>query len=408
MLPYFHGPQGGTGLRMAPRRESTLDLAAAQASPAAARVPWYIWCCVLAVTSGSVGGAWDISWHKSIGRDTFWTPAHMAIYLCGVLAGFSCGYLILSMTFRKVPAAPCASVRVWGFRGPLGAFICAWGALAMITSAPFDNWWHAAYGLDVKILSPPHVLLIIGMMAIRVGTLILVLGAMHQTSGSLRARLHGLVLYSFTFLVLVAVGMFEELLLRNYMHSARFYLLLAAGVPLLAAALPRVSSLRWCCTVMMAVYTAFYLLLILILPLFPAEPKLGPVFQHVTHFVPPEFPLLLIVPAFFLDLWRPRWERRGAWLQSAATGALFLAAFVAVQWPFADFLMSPASRNRFFVTNEFPYFVPPAFDWVRNVFTPVEHSPAEFWRKMLLALLSAVLSARAGLSWGDWLRRIRR
>ncbi len=27
----------------------------------------------------------------------------------------------------------------------------------MITSAPFDDWWHNAYGLDVKILSPPHV-----------------------------------------------------------------------------------------------------------------------------------------------------------------------------------------------------------------------------------------------------------
>ena len=32
----------------------------------------------------------------------------------------------------------------------------------MITSAPFDNWWHEAYGLDVKILSPPHMLLAAG------------------------------------------------------------------------------------------------------------------------------------------------------------------------------------------------------------------------------------------------------
>ena len=51
----------------------------------AAAVPWYVWCGVIAVTSSSIGGAWDVSWHRSIGRDTFWTPAHMAIHACGVL-----------------------------------------------------------------------------------------------------------------------------------------------------------------------------------------------------------------------------------------------------------------------------------------------------------------------------------
>jgi hypothetical protein len=50
-------------------------------------VPWYIWIGAIAVTSSSIGGAWDVSWHRSIGRDTFWTPAHMLIYACGVLAG---------------------------------------------------------------------------------------------------------------------------------------------------------------------------------------------------------------------------------------------------------------------------------------------------------------------------------
>jgi hypothetical protein len=33
------------------------------------------------------------------------------------------------------------------------------GGFALITSAPFDNWWHSAYSLDVKIVSPPHTLL---------------------------------------------------------------------------------------------------------------------------------------------------------------------------------------------------------------------------------------------------------
>src|SRR5581483_6854427 len=114
------------------------------------RVPWYVWCSVLAVTSAMIGGQWDISWHRSIGRDTFWTPAHIAIYLCGVLAGISCGYLIVATTFDKSSPLRETAVSMWGFRGPLGAFMAAWGGVAMLTSAPFDDWWHSAYGLDVK------------------------------------------------------------------------------------------------------------------------------------------------------------------------------------------------------------------------------------------------------------------
>ena len=64
-------------------------------------IPWYLWCAALAVTSAFVGGYWDISWHRSIGRDTFWSAPHMAIYACGILAGISSGYLILTTTFGR-------------------------------------------------------------------------------------------------------------------------------------------------------------------------------------------------------------------------------------------------------------------------------------------------------------------
>jgi hypothetical protein len=124
-----------------------------------ASVPWYIWSLYASVISVVIGVYWDISWHMSIGRDSFWTPAHIAIQLCGVLAALTCGYLIFSSTLGSNPALRSATVQVWRFRGPLGAFIAAWGGATMLTSAPFDNWWHNAYGLDVKIFSPPHVAL---------------------------------------------------------------------------------------------------------------------------------------------------------------------------------------------------------------------------------------------------------
>src|SRR5579863_2699066 len=94
-----------------------------------ARIPWYLWCAALAVTSSMIGARWDVSWHESIGRDTFWTPAHMAIYLCGVLAGVVCGYLILNTTFRRPSQMVASSVCVLGFSAPLGAFLAAWGGV---------------------------------------------------------------------------------------------------------------------------------------------------------------------------------------------------------------------------------------------------------------------------------------
>ena len=121
-----------------------------------ASVPWTIWAGVAAVTSSMVGGTWDVSWHRSIGRDTFLTPAHVMIYACGVIAAVVCGYLILATTFGKSETLKAQSVSVLGFRAPLGAFIAAWGGIAMLTSAPFDNWWHAAYAkqtvADWKVL----------------------------------------------------------------------------------------------------------------------------------------------------------------------------------------------------------------------------------------------------------------
>jgi len=379
-----------------------------QAADRTASIPWYITTCVIAITSASIGGIWDISWHKSVGRDTFWTAPHMLIYLCGILAGISCGYLILSNSFGHSPAAPAGSVRMWGFRGPLGAFACAWGGVAMIASAPFDNWWHDAYGLDVKVLSPPHVLLILGMLVIRMGTLLLIMGHLSHAEGRLRTKLHALMLYTYTFLLVTSFGVFQEYLLRNYMHSALFYMLMTLGSCFFLAALYRMSDYRWAGTAVAGIYTVLNLLYVWILPLFPAEPKLGPVFQHVTHFVPPDFPILIIVPAFVLDVTRRYWRGWSYWARAAAIAPIFVIALAAVQWPLADFLMTPAAHNWVFGSGYFPFFVPSDNDWVRNVFTQVEPGARQFWTRIAWAMVLGAVMARAGLSWGGWMRKIRR
>jgi len=373
-----------------------------------AAVPWQIWCSVIAVTSAIVGVHWDISWHRSIGRDSFWTPAHIAIYLCGVLAGLASGSLILSTTLGRNEAARQASVRIWGFRGPLGAFLSAWGGIAMLTSAPFDNWWHGAYGLDVKILSPPHMVLAAGMVTVGLGALILILGPMNRSGGGLHRRLHSLFLYTGAAIVVFMLVVTMEYLFRIYMHSATFYRVVCLTAPPVLAAVAMASGRRWAATSVIGIYTVFLLGMQWIFPLFPAEPKLGPVYQKVTHFIPPEFPLLLIVPAVALDLLRSRAGRWNRWLQAATAGPLFLATFLAVQWPFASFLMSPAARNWFFGTHYLDYGIPSTSYYVRNLFFPLERTPAEFWTGMAIALVAAVLSTRLGLAWGSWMQRIRR
>jgi hypothetical protein len=231
----------------------------------------------------------------------------MAIYLCGVLAGISCGYLILRSTFAPTAEMTASSVRVFGFRGPLGAFIAAWGGIAMLTSAPFDNWWHKAYGLDVKIVSPPHTLLMLGIFGVEIGALLLILAHLNRDAVS-SPSLQWLLMYIFGLMLVLTMFFRMEYTWDVMLHRAGAYISIALGVPLYYAAMWKASRHPWSCTLMCAFYTVAIIGFILILPLFPASPKLGPVFQPVTQFIPPKFPILLIVPAIALDL---LWRRYG-------------------------------------------------------------------------------------------------
>ena len=51
----------------------------------------------------------------------------------------------------------------------------------MLTSVPFDDWWHNAYGLDVKILTPPHVFLLLGMATVQLGAMLMMLAEQNRS-----------------------------------------------------------------------------------------------------------------------------------------------------------------------------------------------------------------------------------
>jgi hypothetical protein len=377
-------------------------------SPAAGSVPWYIWALFAASVSVVIGGYWDISWHMSIGRDSFWTPAHMAIQACGIIAAITSSYLIFSCTLGRNPALRPATVDVWRFHGPLGAFIAAWGGATMLASAPFDNWWHNAYGLDVKIFSPPHVVLDGGVLAIQFGAVVLIASAMNQASGMLRRKLDWILLLLGAMVTMLALTVVWESTYRVLMHTAECYRAVAVVAPVALVGFAEISGRRWARTTVAAVYTVYAMVMLWIFPLFPATPKLGPVYQKIAHMVPMEFPLLIIVPALLLDALWPKIAAWKKWPQAAVAGLLFLMVFLAVQWPFADFLVSASSANWFFGTKYFAYFSSPDGYDVRHQFIPPIHSTAVFLRIMAEAAVAAILSTRLGLAWGDWVRQIRR
>lgn len=383
------------------------------------RVPWTVWAGALAVTSASIGGAWDVSWHRSIGRDSFLTPAHLAIYACGVIAFFVCAYLIFATTFGKSARLRQESVQVLGFRAPLGAFIAAWGGIAMLTSAPFDNWWHNAYGLDVKIISPPHTVLILGIRAVSVGMTFLILAAMNRLIAASESRpldvddaaalrtLRGLFLYLGGLTMVGQMFFLQEQTWDVRLHTTGAYVALGIGMPMAFAAFSRASGNRWACTICAGVYTAFVILEILLLPLFPASPKLGPVFNPVTHLVPAKFPILIVIPAIALDLLWARLRYWKHWQIALVSGVVFVALIFAVEWPFATFLLSKASENRFFGTTYFDYNSGPhSYDRLRLFIAPMSGAPLFFG--LMRASIYAFLSTWLGLTFGKWMRGVQR
>src|SRR5262249_12531870 len=134
----------------------------------------------------------------------------------------------------------------------------------------------------------------------------------------------------------------------------------------------------------------------------------GPRAPSVTHFIPWEFPLLVIVPALAVDLLLQRTAGWRPLARAATAGVVFLAVFAAVQWPFANFLMTPAARNWFFGTAYFDYGTPARSAYARYVFAPRDATALQFWRGMAIAAAISCVMMWIGLHVGRAMRRVRR
>ena len=151
----------------------TLPRAIPQAAPIADELGEYrfrqvaAWALLVLLFQAILGLGWDIRWHSTFGRDTFWAPPHLLLYSGIALAGFVCIAVVLLDTWRYYRRAPgvtdATTWPVFGvFRAPLGFVVAGCGLAVLLFAAPFDNWWHELYGLDVTLWAPFHVMGLIG------------------------------------------------------------------------------------------------------------------------------------------------------------------------------------------------------------------------------------------------------
>ncbi len=274
---------------------------------------------ILASATGIVVGLlWDISWHMTVGRDSFWTAPHVLEYLSAISAGVACGYVVLRTTFARADDA--ASVRFWGFRGPIGAWITIWGTFAMLASAPFDDWWHNAYGLDVKIVSPPHMVLFWGMLGIVVGALALTASAQNRANEHDTVRDAWAYAWAGGVVALIFACGSLEYSWPNEQHSAVFYVVWAGVFPLLLSGYSRAGRLAYPATAMRpssACCSGSAMGQILAHVACRAAPGANLESAHV--FVAAIFPGdAFVVPALGMDLARRRLAGVNAWILLSA------------------------------------------------------------------------------------------
>lgn len=374
----------------------------------------YLYATVFSSLCVILGLIWDICWHMSIGRDGLFSPPHLIIYLGAIVSGLFSGYEILRITFWGSLAEKARSVKIWSFfYTSLGALFCVWGALAMLTSAPFDDWWHNAYGLDITILSPPHTVLIIGILAVQFGAMISVISLSNQTI-ALKKETRNQILYwlfilSAGFLLTMWFTLLSEELTDRRSHRISYYITAATIFPIFLFAFSKAVKGKWTLTLISAVYSAVLLLTLWIIPLFPAEPKLGPILHHIDHYQGFAFPLLLIIPCLILDLLRNRYPNLGFWQQTILGGTVFLVVFSLIQWHFAAFLLeSPLSRNWFFGSHYWYFGSSPNWEF-RYKFNPNDaEGIVELAKGFGKAWAYCLISTAIGLKWGAWMHKIQR
>src|SRR5437879_2070275 len=117
---------------------------------------------IVSGAAGMVGVYLDTAWHRTVGRDSFFILPHVFIY-CGGLGVLGAALTsVAHATLGRAEDFGGPMLRLRRLRMPLGFAVTALGIFVIIAAAPVDAWWHATFGKDVLIWSPPHLQLHLG------------------------------------------------------------------------------------------------------------------------------------------------------------------------------------------------------------------------------------------------------
>jgi hypothetical protein len=265
---------------------------------------------VFALFVALAGIYWDVSWHATLGRDSFWIAPHLLIYagVSGILL-IGCGGLAL------VARTSGGLFTALHYAEGRGFALTILGTLLQIAAAPIDDMWHRRYGLDVTIWSPPHLMGIAGALVAMAG-LAVVLQAMQSnralySAASGVATLHLLLWSAALTLALFTLG---EMDFHREARTLPAYPLLAGlitAMVLLAAT--GTMRRRGTATAVALIYMLFrtFILLVIVAA------------GDMRHLTPPVF---VLAPALVIDfvLWRTR--SHGVLLATLLAGPTFLIA----------------------------------------------------------------------------------
>tara|TARA_B100001559_G_scaffold58905_1_gene47338 strand:- start:60 stop:1709 length:1650 start_codon:yes stop_codon:yes gene_type:complete len=125
------------------------------------------------------GLAVDLQWHTDVGRDKLLTPPHLMIF-AGILptAVFLGGYLIWNSFYK--PEKVSSDFKLGPLYAPASIWMMCTGMFTLTIGGLFDDYWHASYGVDTTIITPPHVWTFAGGMLVEAATLVLALELKHK------------------------------------------------------------------------------------------------------------------------------------------------------------------------------------------------------------------------------------
>ena len=201
-----------------------------------------------------------------------------------------------------------------------------------------------------------------------------------------------------------------EFMGRWAMHRLSFYQIGCGFIPLFLLAFARASNVKWGATYIAIIYMLSLWAINTTLRMFPAEPLLGPISNHITFFQTTGFPILLVIPALALDYLRDRFSTKNDWILSVILGVSFLLIFFIVQYPVGTFLKeSTLARNWFFQSDSWQYNHDPNADF-RYHFGDfgLPKTVYQLIMGFFVAAVVGIISSRIGLLWGNWMRKVQR